>query len=94
MTKFLPENPRKAIIYALLLVLASGGIVYFNFFLNRDAAPPASEDLVEAAGGLLPYGGKINLRILSDERFLILKAFPAISVDPALLGKPNLFERQ
>lgn len=94
MTKFLPENKRKAVLYVLLLVFASAGIVYVNFFLNRAPTAPSSQNLAEFEGGLLPYGSKINPRILNDEKFKILKAFARVIVDPSLLGKPNLFERQ
>lgn len=93
--KFLPQNRKKAILYAFVLLLASAGIIYINFFLGRGAETlPTPQTPTEFEGGLLPYGSTINIRVLNDETFKVLKPFPPVSIDPSELGKSNLFQSE
>lgn len=91
--KFLPENKRKTIVLSIVFVVLMAAIVYLNFFRGRQGSPsaPQSRDLASVEGGLLPYGSQINIRILRDERFTILRPGPELIVAPEELGKTDLF---
>lgn len=72
------------------------GIVYINFFHNRESSSPQSPagDLKVFEGGLLPFGTKIDSRILNDDRFTSLRAAPKLSVSAEELGKSDLFRQE
>ncbi len=111
--KFLPEDKKKTVRALLILIVAVGGIVYFNFFTgskteilpptdtsqsavpnasNLPAAPPVQlPSALKNQGGLLPYGGTIDLGILDDARFKSLKSTPPLEIFPEELGRPNPF---
>lgn len=98
--KFFPENKKKTIVLTAIFIVALGGIVYVNFFSGRSGtallpqtneSPARSGSASPVSGGLLPYGAKIDTRILDDERFAVLRPGPGVRVTAEELGQPNLF---
>lgn len=53
--------------------------------------PPPAPPPIQSQGGLLPYGGKIDLGILDNPKFKILKSTQPLGVAPEELGRQNLF---
>ncbi|TSA45931.1 hypothetical protein D4R52_01510 [bacterium] len=47
--KFLPENKRKQAIYAVVLLISFGGIVYFNFFTGAPSLTKPADTVYPAA---------------------------------------------
>lgn len=54
-------------------------------------ASPSGGTAMRSQGGLLPYGGKIDLGILDNPKFKILKSVLPLQVLPEELGRSNLF---
>lgn len=108
--KFFPESKKKLVWSIVLLIISTAGIIYVNFFTGRPkradiptqqnnvplsrTRQPVGEEGQVASGGLLPHGSKINLQILQDERFTVLKRVAPVTVTPEELGKSDLFGKQ
>lgn len=95
--KFLPQNKKKTWWSIALLIFSVGGII-LTFSLNKQ--PISVEGPAPVSGGtppeespevLLPFGNKLDLRILSDEKFRALRSVPSLSVKVEELGKADLF---
>lgn len=107
--KFLPEERKKRIWSLILLGGSILGIVYFNFLATQTQAPPSTSLVApppppaegttpiplvkKPQAGLLPYGPSIELLILEQEEFQVLRSAPPLSVSAEELGKTDLFTR-
>ena len=64
---------------------------------SPDASKPPSQTTIpvakKSAGGLLPYGTKIETAVIEQEKFKNLKPAQPLSVKPEELGKDDLFAR-
>lgn len=57
------------------------------------ALPPAKQVVKKSQGGLLPYGTNIEIAVIEQEKFKVLKPATPLLVAPEELGKEDLFSR-
>lgn len=98
--KFLPEEKNKKIWSLVLLLVSVAGIIYFNFTAKAPAPPGSYQTPVSstesnsaktAKSGLLPYGSKIDVKILEADDFKVLRAAPPLVIGSDEMGRDDLF---
>lgn len=83
----------------MLIIIGLGGTIYLNFFYGRgDTGLTETTDLTttdvspsSTTSQILPYGSKLNLKILDQDLFRQLRPFTPVGVSPEELGRPNPF---
>ena len=97
--QILLADKKKNIIFVAITIIGLGGIIYFNFFYNRaETTPTSTTDAGDSTAGgsghisqTLPYGPKLNLKILDQDLFRRLRPFTPVRVLPEELGQSNPF---
>jgi hypothetical protein len=103
--KFLPENRKKTMWSVALIAVFIGATIFVlkgSSGGNTAAPGPASTSPSNVSGStpvpvnlgsaeLLPYGSKIDTKVLNSDKFKALRPTPPLTVSPAQLGNANLF---
>lgn len=95
--KFLPESNKRTIFSFILLILfVTATILVYQKNTSPKALPSSLSQAPPSRPQpkLLPYGTKIDTKILESEKFKGLKSVPQVKVSQEELGKTNLFSSE